>query len=128
MPTTSGSPTSSAATWRASSYERPRPRSRRANAYHAPRELGGQAVARVRAWQRLLNVRGYNIVVFGSRKGWGIKIEQRYGDRRQFGLKRYATRAEAQAAAFRALLWAEQAWAGNGRYDPVTTAQPQPGD
>jgi hypothetical protein len=64
-----------------------------------------------------LNTRGFNIVVFGSRKGWGIKVEQRFGARVQFGRKRYATRAEAQAAAFEALLWAEQSWAGNGRYD-----------
>jgi hypothetical protein len=70
-----------------------------------------------------LNVRGFNVVVFGSPKGWGIKIEQRYGVRCQFGLKRYATRAEAQAAAFDALIGAEKAWAGNGRYDLVQHQQ-----
>ena len=64
-----------------------------------------------------INVRGFNIVVFGSRKGWGIKIEQRYGERCQFGKLRFETRAEAQAVAFDALLWAEQTWGGNGRYD-----------
>jgi hypothetical protein len=62
------------------------------------------------------NVRGFNITVFGSRKGYGIKIEQRYGERCQFGKQRYATRAEACAAAFTALIWAEQAWGGNGRW------------
>jgi hypothetical protein len=63
-----------------------------------------------------LNTRGFNIVVFGSRKGWGIKIEQRYGARCQFGRKRYAMRSDAQRASFDALIWAEQTWAGNGRY------------
>jgi hypothetical protein len=75
-----------------------------------------------RAWRKsengnsFVNVRGYNIVVFGGRRGWGIKIEQRYGSRWQFGKRRFETRAEAQAAAFDALLWAERAWGGNGRY------------
>jgi hypothetical protein len=64
-----------------------------------------------------VNVRGFNIVVFGSRKGWGISITQRYGDRRQFGKLRFETRALAQAAAFEALIWAERTWGGNGRYD-----------
>jgi hypothetical protein len=76
-----------------------------------------------RAWRvsehgnAFLNVRGFNIVVFGSRKGYGIKIQQRYGERLQFGKRRYETRIEAQAAAFDALVWAERAWGGNGRYD-----------
>jgi hypothetical protein len=70
-----------------------------------------------------VRVRGYCIVVFPTRKGWGVKVEQRLGDRRcQFGLKRYATRAEAQAAAFDALLWAERIWGGNGRYEVPTSA------
>lgn len=73
-----------------------------------------------------VNVRGFNIVVFGSRKGWGIRISQRYGDRQQFGKRRYETRLEAQAAAFDALLWAERTWRGNGRYDLPTGAMQQP--
>jgi hypothetical protein len=74
-----------------------------------------------------VNVRGYNIVVFGSRKGWGISITQRYGERRQFGKQRYSSRVAAQAAAFEALLWAERTWGGNGRYDlPSTAMQPTP--
>ena len=79
-----------------------------------------------------VNVRGFNIVVFGSRKGWGIRIQQRYGDRHQFGKRRFETRAEAQAAAFKALVWAERAWGGNGRYDlpgppaPAASGQPAP--
>ena len=47
------------------------------------------------------------IVIFGSRKGWGIKVEQRYGTRCQFGK---------QAKAFDALAWAEQNWPGNSRH------------
>ena len=74
-----------------------------------------------------INVRGFNIVVFGSRKGWGIKIEQRYGERCQFGKRRFETRVEAQAAAFDALLWAERTWHGSGRYDlPTAAMQPTP--
>jgi hypothetical protein len=64
-----------------------------------------------------LNVRGFNITVFPSRKGYGIKIEQRYGGRCQWGKQRYATRALASAAAFDALIWAERTWHGNGRYE-----------
>lgn len=64
-----------------------------------------------------LNVRGFNVTVFASRKGYGIKIAQRYGQHLQFGKRRYATRVEAQAAAFDALVWAEGAWGGNGRYE-----------
>jgi hypothetical protein len=63
------------------------------------------------------NVRGFNIVVFGSRKGWGIKVEQRYGERLQFGKQRFETAAEAKARAFDALIWAERAWGGNGRWN-----------
>lgn len=74
-----------------------------------------------------VNARGYNIVVFGSRKGWGIRISQRNGDRQQFGKLRFATRIEAQAAAFEALLWAERTWHGSGRYDlPTQPMQPAP--
>ena len=62
------------------------------------------------------NVRGFNIVVFGSRKGYGITIKQRYGTKWQWGKRRYPTREEAKAAAFTALIWAEQAWGGNGRW------------
>jgi len=74
-----------------------------------------------------LNVRGFNIVVFGSRKGWGIKIEQRYGERCQFGKRRYPTCAEAKAAAFEALMWAEQKWGGNGRYGELDGRSTQAG-
>jgi hypothetical protein len=75
-----------------------------------------------------INVRGFNITVFGSRKGYGIRISQRYGERCQFGKRRYETRVEAQAAAFDALVWAEQTWHGNGRYDlPASAMQPAPG-
>ena len=75
-----------------------------------------------RQWRRsergswFVNARGFNIVVFRSRKGWGIKIEQRYGTRCQFGRKRYAAAAEAKTRAFDALVWAERKWGGNGRY------------
>lgn len=64
-----------------------------------------------------VNVRGFNLVVFGTRKGYGVKIEQRYGERCQWGKQRFRTRTEAQAAAFEALLWAERKWGGNGRYE-----------
>ena len=63
------------------------------------------------------NVRGFNVIVFGTRKGWGIRVAQRYGDRQQFGKQRFETAAEAKARAFDALIWAERAWGGNGRYD-----------
>jgi hypothetical protein len=69
-----------------------------------------------------MNVRGFNVVVFASRKGYGIKIEQRYGERCQFGKRRFATRREAQITAFEALLWAEDEWGGNGRYDLPSAA------
>jgi hypothetical protein len=58
-----------------------------------------------------LNTGGFNIVIFASRKGWGIKVEQRYGSRLQFGHERYATCVDAQRAAFEALIWAERNWA-----------------
>jgi hypothetical protein len=84
-----------------------------------------------RTWQTsergssFVNVRGFNIVVFGSRKGYGISIRQRYGERSCFGKLRFETRVAAQAAAFEALLWAERTWGGNGRYDlPTTAMQP----
>ena len=63
-----------------------------------------------------MNVRGFNVVVFGSRKGYGIRIEQRYGTRCQFGKQRFKTAAEAKARAFEALIWAEQNWPGNSRH------------
>jgi hypothetical protein len=69
-----------------------------------------------------VNVRGFNVVVFGTRKGYGIKVEQRYGDRCQFGRRRFETRREAQIAAFDALLWAQDHWGGNGRYDLPSSA------
>ena len=62
------------------------------------------------------NARGFNVVVFPTRKGYGIKVEQRYGERCQFGKQRFETATEAKARAFEALLWAEREW-GNGRYD-----------
>ena len=55
-----------------------------------------------RQWRRsergnwFVNARGFNIVVFRSRKGWGIKVEQRYGSRCQFG-QSATHRAEAKA-------------------------------
>jgi hypothetical protein len=73
-----------------------------------------------------LNVRGFNLVVFGTRKGYGIRISQRYGERQQWGKQRFPTRVEAQAAAFEALIWAERTWGGNGRYDLPGAAMHQP--
>ena len=70
----------------------------------------------------VLNVRGFNVVVFGSRKGYGIKISQRFGDRCQFGRKRYATAAQ-PSAAFTALLWCEQTWAATDATAPFNTNQ-----
>lgn len=70
-----------------------------------------------RTSENFVNVRGFNVTVFSSRKGYGIRISQRYGSRCQFGRRRFATRAAAQAAAFDALIWAERTWGGNGRYE-----------
>ena len=64
-----------------------------------------------------VNVRGFNVVVYSTRRGYGIKIEQRFGDKWHFGTERYHTRLAAQLAAFDDLLACEQRWGGNGRYD-----------
>jgi hypothetical protein len=57
--------------------------------YRGRTSMGADLVARrrnlaARQWRRsergswFVNARGFNVVVFGSRKGWGIRIEQRY--------------------------------------------------
>jgi hypothetical protein len=79
-------------------------------------ELDPSLDARRPAWERkqwrlsergswFVNVRGLNVTVFATRRGWGIKVEQRF-----------ATAAKAKAKAFEALVWAEQNWPGNSRH------------
>ena len=62
-----------------------------------------------------VNARGFNVTVFSTRRGYGIKVEQRFGSCRQFGKQRFATAAEAKERAFDALEWAAKHW-GSGRY------------
>ena len=75
-----------------------------------------------REWRRsergswFTNHRGYNITVFPTRRGWGIRVVQRNGDCQQFGKQRFESAAVAKARAFDALRWCEHHWGGNGRY------------
>ena len=73
-----------------------------------------------------INVAGLNITLFGSRRGWGIRIRQRLGHRCQYGRNRYQTLAEAKTASFEALLWAQKTWGGSGRYDLPATQGARP--
>ncbi|WP_246736005.1 hypothetical protein [Enterovirga aerilata] len=90
-------------------YTRPRERERRLKNVARRR-----AAWRGREWHRsakgnpYVNVNGFNLTLYEAARGWRVSVANRATGASQKGKKLFPDLAAAQAAAFEALIWAEQ--------------------